>query len=187
MFDFSAVSRATVVRILVAIVVVALGAIFLIVAGNDGEEMATGTSPDGAVARGTDPEGTDSGYGGDSDGQSAIAGGGDADDESAEPEKVSPLVLEADSNGGLHYSADNAPAWPGRLVIDFSNSQSIAHNVRIEDPNGNDIGGTRRIVEGTERVTLKGLEPGRYVFFCSIPGHREAGMEGVLTVKWGWY
>jgi uncharacterized cupredoxin-like copper-binding protein len=27
------------------------------------------------------------------------------------------------------------------------------------------------------------VQAGKYQFFCTVPGHREAGMEGTLTVK----
>ena len=35
---------------------------------------------------------------------------------------------------------------------------------------------------GTGVVHLKIEEPGDYVFYCTVPGHQEAGMEGTLTV-----
>jgi uncharacterized cupredoxin-like copper-binding protein len=38
-------------------------------------------------------------------------------------------------------------------------------------------------VTGEEAEVSAELVPGEYIFFCSIPGHREGGMAGVLTVE----
>ncbi len=35
---------------------------------------------------------------------------------------------------------------------------------------------------GKQALDLNDLAPGKYVFYCTVPGHREAGMEGDLTV-----
>jgi uncharacterized cupredoxin-like copper-binding protein len=35
---------------------------------------------------------------------------------------------------------------------------------------------------GTSSVTAT-VTPGKYIFYCSVPGHEQAGMKGVLTVS----
>ncbi len=39
-------------------------------------------------------------------------------------------------------------------------------------------------VSGGETTTarLRIDEPGKYTFFCTVPGHRDGGMEGTITV-----
>jgi uncharacterized cupredoxin-like copper-binding protein len=38
------------------------------------------------------------------------------------------------------------------------------------------------VSQGTTSVTAD-LKPGTYEYFCNVPGHKEAGMDGTLTVK----
>jgi uncharacterized cupredoxin-like copper-binding protein len=64
----------------------------------------------------------------------------------------------------------------------FDNPSTTPHNVYIEDADGNEIAETDTISGDTAETTAD-LEPGTYTFFCDVDGHREAGMEGTLTVK----
>jgi plastocyanin len=95
----------------------------------------------------------------------------------------STLQIEADPSGGLAFTSDLLTAEAGDVTIDFNNPQSTAHDVRVEGSSGGDVGGTEVITASEESVTLKDLKPGQYVYYCSVPGHREAGMEGTLTVE----
>jgi uncharacterized cupredoxin-like copper-binding protein len=40
-----------------------------------------------------------------------------------------------------------------------------------------------RTIEGATTATTVELAPGKYVFFCSVDAHRQAGMQGTLTVR----
>lgn len=90
--------------------------------------------------------------------------------------------VEADPSGALAYTEDSATAKAGNVTVNFTNSSPVPHDVRIEDSGGEDIGGTEVISESSESAKVD-LKPGEYTFFCSVPGHRQGGMEGDLTVK----
>lgn len=90
--------------------------------------------------------------------------------------------VEADPSGNLAFTSDEASASAGNVTVNFTNSSPVPHDVRIESESGEDVGGTEVISEGSNSGKVK-LEPGTYTFYCSVPGHRQAGMEGTLTVK----
>jgi plastocyanin len=90
------------------------------------------------------------------------------------------LQLEA-SETALAYDTTALSAKAGQVTIDFKNPAAIPHNVVIEE-DGKELAGFEPVAEGEESETAE-LEPGTYTFYCSVPGHREAGMEGTLSVK----
>ena len=92
------------------------------------------------------------------------------------------LEFEADPEGALAYTTTEAETKAGKVEIEFNNPQSLTHDVAIEDTGGEVVGQTELIDSGSDS-TVVDLKPGTYTFFCSVPGHREAGMEGTLTVK----
>jgi plastocyanin len=94
----------------------------------------------------------------------------------------STIKFEANPEGDLMFTTKAATGKAGDDTIDFKNPSSTPHNVSIEDSSGQKIAETETISEG-ETSTKVELQPGKYTFFCSIPGHREAGMEGTLTIE----
>jgi len=94
----------------------------------------------------------------------------------------STLKFEADPGGEIAYTTDSATAKAGNVTVEFNNPQSLTHDVAIEGSGGEVVGKTELIASGSDSTTVK-LKPGTYHFFCTVPGHREAGMEGTLTVK----
>jgi plastocyanin len=90
------------------------------------------------------------------------------------------LDLAADPTA-LAFDQTDLTAKGGKVTIDFTNPAPLEHNVVIEE-NGKELAGFEPIIEGEESLSAD-LKPGTYTYFCSVPGHREAGMEGTLTVK----
>jgi manganese oxidase len=69
-------------------------------------------------------------------------------------------------------------AGPGALTVKLDNQGVIEHDFSIEGLKGKAYAGPKKAGEGTFQVA----KPGTYTFFCSIPGHKEAGMVGKLVV-----
>jgi plastocyanin len=92
------------------------------------------------------------------------------------------LSLSANSEGQLAYDTKSLSAKAGKVSIDFSNSSPLSHNVTVESSSGSVVGSTPSFQGGSKTLSAN-LKPGTYKFFCSVPGHRQAGMEGTLVVK----
>lgn len=104
-------------------------------------------------------------------------------------------TAEGGEGGGGEGGATNEPVWvavdiayesapeelpTGDVDVTLVNDGQIEHNVVIEE-RGDEV-----ILEAaggeTDEATVS-FEAGEYTYYCSITGHREAGMEGTMTVS----
>lgn len=74
----------------------------------------------------------------------------------------------------LKFEPDHPTATAGVIHIVLDNAGATTHTFVIDDPKlklTNDDSGDIDLAAGD------------YVFYCDVPGHRAAGMEGTLTVS----
>jgi plastocyanin len=90
------------------------------------------------------------------------------------------LEIPADPGGALAYTFADAEAPPGQLEINSPNESSVDHNIALEGNGVNEVGPV--VADGGVSTINVTVERGEYQFFCTVTGHREAGMEGTLTV-----
>jgi plastocyanin len=72
---------------------------------------------------------------------------------------------------------------PGAYTFTVSNTGQTGHNLTIEGPGVNEAA-TSTFTSGTQQLSVT-LTKGKYEFFCSVPGHKEAGMDVDVTVGSG--
>ncbi len=89
----------------------------------------------------------------------------------------------ANPSGQLKFTKSSLSAKAGKVTINFTNKSPLPHNMTIQQgTNGPVIGATPTFSGATKKLTVT-LKPGKYTFYCSVPGHRQAGMQGTLTVR----
>ena len=90
------------------------------------------------------------------------------------------LALAAPADGSLKFDKTALTAKAGSVTINLDNPSSTPHGVAVEG-NGVDKD-SQTVTNGKTSVTVD-LKPGKYTFYCPVPGHRQAGMVGTLTVQ----
>jgi plastocyanin len=98
---------------------------------------------------------------------------------------VETIDVSSPADGSLVFQPDGLQAKPGDVAIDYDNPSPVPHSIAVATANGNVIGEVQPFSGGKQALDLNDLKPGKYVFYCTVPGHREAGMEGDLTVAGG--
>jgi uncharacterized cupredoxin-like copper-binding protein len=113
-------------------------------------------------------------------GTGAVAG---AHQDHATASRGQTLRTSADPGGKLRFIPNRLSAKRGTVTLVMTNPRSsgMLHGISLE---GKGVDKDGRIVQPgrTSSVTAR-LKKGRYVFYCPVPGHRQAGMVGRLTVK----
>jgi uncharacterized cupredoxin-like copper-binding protein len=86
-------------------------------------------------------------------------------------------VLALDS---LKFDKTEYTVAGGAVEIRLQNDGSQLHTLVIED-----VGNFKLKVTGSGDIDQDSvnLQPGTYVLFCDVPGHRDGGMEATLTVS----
>jgi uncharacterized cupredoxin-like copper-binding protein len=92
----------------------------------------------------------------------------------------SKLTITADPGGALKWEKTALSSKAGSVTITMDNPSSVPHAVEVE---GNGVEEeTKTLTDGKASMTVD-LKPGKYEFYCPVDGHRQAGMEGTLTVQ----
>jgi plastocyanin len=92
------------------------------------------------------------------------------------------IDVSSPADGSLVFQPNGLTAKPGNVAITYDNPSQVPHSIAVATANGNVLGEVQPFTNGKQTVDLTDLAPGKYVFYCTVPGHRQAGMQGDLTV-----
>ncbi|HEX2376835.1 MAG TPA: plastocyanin/azurin family copper-binding protein [Gaiellales bacterium] len=92
-------------------------------------------------------------------------------------------VVEIDvASSGFAFAQSTATASAGHVTIKSMNPQGTGHDIALR---GDGVDEKGEVVQdgGVSTIDIADLKPGTYTYYCSVPGHEDAGMKGTLTVS----
>ena len=137
-----------------------------LVEGQDAEDVAA------YVASAAGKRGKDTG---------ALAQVGAAQAKGTAEAKNGVLTIPADPGGSTAYQFADAESPAGQVKIESPNKSSVDHDIALEGNGVSEKGDT--VKDGGVSQFEADFAAGSYTFYCSVEGHRQAGMQGKLTVK----
>jgi plastocyanin len=91
------------------------------------------------------------------------------------------VAIAANPTGLLKFTKSSLSTSAGSVTIVFTNNSPLAHDVVLINSKNKILGKTPIFDHGKKSFTVT-LAKGKYIYYCSVPGHRAAGMQGTLTV-----
>ncbi len=99
----------------------------------------------------------------------AEGGGGGATVEVSSPE-----------DGSLKFDQADLTAKAGKVTFKYTNPSQVPHAFDLE---GSGVDEETETITASDASITVDLKPGTYTYYCPVGQHRQAGMEGTLTVE----
>jgi uncharacterized cupredoxin-like copper-binding protein len=87
--------------------------------------------------------------------------------------------VAADPTGQLKFQETKLSAKAGEITLKLTNDSPVPHNIAVDGADGQ----SDTIQDGATAELTVNLPAGTYQYYCAVPGHRQAGMVGTLTVN----
>lgn len=115
--------------------------------------------------------------------QGALAAAGPQTSSKPIVAKDGTLEIPADPSGALAFASTRATAMPGSVEFKMPNESSVQHNIALRDEGGQIVQEGEVVGQGGTSMFTADLQPGKFAYVCTVPGHEEGGMKGEVTVK----
>ena len=102
--------------------------------------------------------------------------GAQTEEGGAQAQKGGATTLDVTSpeDGSLSFDPNGLEARAGEITLAYENPSAVPHSIAIESE-GKQLAATQPFTNGKMELTER-LQPGEYTFYCTVPGHREAGI-----------